>query len=66
MSNFGGKPTSSKIDKYKSYKTLLFSSLLGSVIVWIAYRSFLSSELTVKITKYPFNDMESLTETNYL
>ncbi len=66
MANFGGKPTESKIKHTNSYKTLIFSTLLCGLVVWISYRAFLISELSIKYKKYPFHDLESLAKTNYL
>ena len=61
----GGKPTPTSIDTRKSYKSIVFVSLLGGVIIWIGYRSYLTAELSVTIKKYPFNDLYSLSKTNY-
>ena len=66
MANFGGRPFPLKIDILNSYKSLVFTSLLGGVIIWIFYRGQLTSKLSVKLKKYPFNDLESLSKTNYL
>ena len=64
--NFGGKPSGqTQIDSRRSYKAIIFVSLLGGVIIWIAYRSFLTAELSVTHKKYPFNDLESLSKTNW-
>ena len=67
--NFGGKPLCSKIDHIKdhitSYKTLLFSIFLDGVIFWISYRAFLFTELSTKIIKYPFYDLDSLSKSGY-
>ena len=63
--NFGGKPLCSKIDHITSYKTLLFSIFLDGVIFWISYRAFLFTELSTKVNKYPFNDLDSLSKSGY-
>ena len=62
---FGGKPTNTAIDSKRPYKILIFSSLLGGVIIWIYFRSRLTAELSVVLKKYPFNDMESFSETDW-
>ena len=66
MANFGGKPMLSKIGHVNSYKSTIFLSLLAGLVVWISYRAFITSELSVIVAKYPFNDLESLSKTNYL
>ena len=65
IANFGGKPIPTSIDSRRTYKMLVFTSLLSGVVVWIAYRSFLTAELAVEIKKYPFSDFESLSKTNW-
>ena len=61
----GGKPGPSQLDSKRSYKAIVFVSLLGGLIIWIAYRSFLTAALSVVEKKYPFNDLESLSKTNW-
>ena len=63
--NLGGKPSGTQIDSRKSYKAIIFVSLLGGVIIWIAYRSFLTAELSIRDKKYPFNDLTSLSKTDW-
>ena len=62
---FGGKPSGTAIDSKRTYKLIVFVSLLGGIIIWISYRSFLTAELAINIKKYPFNDMNSLSKTNW-
>ena len=49
----------------KSYKIISVTSMLGGVVIWIAYRAFLSAELAIVIKKNPFTDLESLSKTNF-
>ena len=65
IANFGGKPTATKIDKKRSYKVVVFTSLLSGVLIWIIYRSMLTAAFSVAYKKYPFNDMESFSRTNW-
>jgi hypothetical protein len=65
MANFGGKPGLSKLDTIQSYRFVIFTSLLTGTVVWISYRASLTSELSVAKTKLPFNDLESLSRTDY-
>ena len=63
--NAGGKCKDGLKNKTSSNKTVLFSLLLTGTINWMAYRAFLTSELSaVKIT-YPFNNMETMLSTNF-
>ena len=61
----GGKPSGTAIDSKRTYKFIVFVSLLGGIIIWIAYQSCLTAKLAVDIKKYPFNDMHSLSKTNW-
>ena len=65
ISNFGGKPKKSQTDHLISYKTILFAFFLDGMIIWICYRAFLTSELSSKLIKYPFNDLNSLAQSDY-
>ena len=65
MFYFNGKPSAARIS-LTSYKLASFVALLGAVVVWISYRSSLTSQLSVEIKKYPFNDLDSLSESNYM
>ena len=62
---FGGKPSGTAIDSKRTYKFIVFVSLLGGIIIWISYRSFLIAVLSVNIKKYPFNDMYTLSKTDW-
>ena len=64
--NFGGLPTPSKIDIFSSYKSIVFTSLLGGLVFWSSYQAKLTSILAVDLKKIPFNDIESLSKTDYL
>jgi hypothetical protein len=65
MANFGGKPVPSKFDTIQSYRFVIFTSLLAGTVVWISYRASLTSELSEAKKKLPFNDLESLSNTDY-
>ena len=62
---FGGSPENTPIDNERPYNIIVLTSLLGGVIIWIAYQSILTAELSVVIKKYPFNDFESLAATDW-
>ena len=62
---FGGSPENASIDNERPYNIIVLTSLLGGVIIWIAYQSFLTAELSVVIKIYPFNDFESLAATDW-
>ena len=61
----GGEESNTSIDERKSYKVTSFISLLGGMIIWIAYQSFLTAELAIVSNKFPFNDIESLSRTDF-
>ena len=66
MANFGRKPDSSKIAAFDSYKILLYTILCCGVVSWMAYRAGLSALFVTTITKYPFNDLNSLSKSPYM
>jgi hypothetical protein len=61
--NAGGKP--SKLQKNTIHQIVLFDCLLVGSVIWMAYRASFTSELSVTKLKLPFNDLESLSETDY-
>ena len=61
--NAGGKP--SKLQKNTVHQIVLFDCLLVGSVIWMAYRASLTSELSVAKLKLPFNDLESLSKTDY-
>ena len=66
MANFGGgKPKSTPLDSRDSYKILIFTSLLIGTITFINWRCMLGASLAITIKKYPFSDMESLSNTEW-
>ena len=62
---WGGRPIPTPIDKKSSYKIMIMATLLCGTVIWIAYRAELNSKLAVLEKKYPFNDMESFSKTNW-
>ena len=62
-SNFGGKPAS--VHKINSYQIVVCICLLAGSIVWMFYRAFLTSELSIIQLKQPFNDLESFLASDY-
>lgn len=65
ISYIGGTPSGTAIDGKRSYKMILMVSLLGGLVIWIAFNASLTSELAVNIKKMPFDDLESLSKTNW-
>ena len=61
--NLGGKPSSSP--KSATHRITLFICLLGGSVIWMAYRASFTSELSVIHLKLPFNDLESLYQSNF-
>ena len=62
--NFGGKPNYSK-PVNTTHKIVMFECLLVGSLIWMAYRASLTSELSVKKLKLPFNNLESLLASDY-
>ena len=65
MSNFGVAPFESMTDDITSYKALLFSFSVDGLVLWISYQSFIYFELSMAITKDPFNDLNSFSNSDY-
>ena len=65
MVNFGGDPPESELTELNSYKVFTFTLLVCGFIIWSTYNAFLISQLSVKIVKRPFHDLDSLSKTNY-
>ena len=65
MANFGGTSFESKVTNYNSFRGLVFISLIGGSIIWTAYSASLVSELAVKVIEFPFDDLKSLSKTEY-
>ena len=66
MVNFGGQPSPTIIDNFNSYKSVIITSLFGGLVIWASYNAQLTSRLSVDVKKYPFNDLDTLSQTNYL
>ena len=62
---FGGIPMEMSIDIRRSYRLTTFISLLGGLIIWIAYQSSLTSELAVVREKLPFEDLDGLAKSTW-
>ena len=62
--NFGGRPNSVKRGN-AAQQFMVFTCLLSGTIIWIAYRGSLTSELSVIERDIPFNDLESLSKSDY-
>ena len=53
------------IDLWNSHRLATFVSLLWAWFIWTSYNAGLASEFTVPVVKLPFNDMDSLSKTEY-
>ena len=66
MANFGKPRASFQIDNIGSYKAILFTSLAAGLIIWLDYKAFITSLLSISNVKYPFNDLDTLSKTDYV
>jgi hypothetical protein len=67
-SNFGGNQMTVYMTgkmKFATFKWTVFFCLLSGSLVWISYRASLTSELSVTKQHLPFNDLETLSETDF-
>ncbi len=63
--NFGRRPS----DAYKKSlfnRILVSTCLLTGVVVWIAYRASMTSELADVKLKFPFDSLETLLSSDFL
>ena len=65
MAFFGGGSPKSRIDAKPPYRITVFVFLLCTVLVWIHYRANLNAQLAVRLKRFPFNSMESLSNTDW-
>ena len=61
--NFGGKPN--LLAKSNTKQIVVFTWLLVGSIVWMAYRASFTSVLSIIKLQLPFNDLESLSKSDY-
>ena len=64
VTNFGGSLDEYETRKY-SYKMLIFLSLFGANIIWMAYQASLTVDLSVSEPKLPFSDLEGLLNSDW-
>ena len=62
---FGGKPTKKSFDTQTPYKIIILTSLLCGSLIWISYRSHLTSALFIKRKELPFTDLKTFLKTNW-
>ena len=62
---FGGKPTTKSCDTQIPYKIIVFTSLFCGSLIWISYRSNITSKLSITKKELPFIDMKSFSKTNW-
>ena len=65
-SNFGVSSFESKTNHLTSYKVLAFAFVMDGLVLWISYQSFLYPKLSTVVQKDPFNDLESLVNSDYV
>ncbi len=63
---FGGKTHNGDGNYAESKKLILLSSAIGGVVIWMGYRASMTSQLSVRRYVDPFNDFESLLETDFM
>ena len=61
--NFGGK--SNKIQRTNAHRVVIFNCLLMGSIIWMYYRASFTSHLSIAKLKFPFEDLESLSKSDY-
>ena len=62
--NFGGSFDDSQTKK-KSYKMMLFLTLLNGNVIWMCYQASLTVDLSISEPKLPFNNLEGLLNSDW-
>ena len=66
IANLGGKPNIfPSLDSRKSYKIVVFISLLCGTMTWISYRARMNAVLSIRSKPLPFTDLDSMAETDW-
>ena len=66
IANLGGKPNIfPSLDSRKSYKIIVFISLLCGTMTWISYRARMNAVLSIRSKPLPFTDLDSMAETDW-
>ena len=63
--NFGNASFTPITNKFQSLQMVIFIALMSGNIIWIAYNGELLAKLAQPRFEKPFNDLESLAESNY-
>ncbi len=63
--NLGGKPKDALPKTFASNRVTLFTMLLVGKVMWIGYKAFMTSQLSVIQLLYPFDSPETLLETDF-
>ena len=62
---FGGTDGHYKDTRKLSNRVVLLSSMLGGLVIWLSYNGYLTADLLAIENRYPFNDLESLSKSNW-
>ena len=65
QTNFGNASFTPITNKFQSLQMVIFIALMSGNIIWIAYNGELLAKLVQPRFEKPFNDLESLAESNY-
>ena len=62
---FGGTDGHLMDTRKSSNRVVLLSSMLGGLVIWLSYNGYLTADLLAIENRYPFNDLESLSKSNW-
>ena len=67
IANLGGKPNACpSLDSKKSYKIVVFTSLICGTAIWICYRARMNAVLSIRSKSLPFTDLDSMAQTDWM
>ena len=52
-------------DPFSSTTEVSLVTILGGSVIWMAFRASFTSELSIRKLKLPFDDLESLSKSDY-
>ena len=61
--NFGGQPETES--KHWSEKLVYFTSMIAGLIMWSSFTAAMTTNLSVRISKKPFDSIETFLESDY-
>ena len=66
MGFLGGRLNPSLLDDFQSYKIFVTSFFTSATMILLLFKASLSAQLTVNIVKAPFDNLDSLSKSDFM